>query len=514
MEKYNNKRKSNILKIALFATGISGIVAEYILSTLASYFIGDAVVQFALIVSTMLFAMGFGSRISKFINKNLLEKFIYLELILSLLVSFCALIVYTTYSLYSPILIYTLSIIIGLLIGLEIPIVTRLNEEYEELKVNVASVLEKDYYGSLVGGLFFAFIGIPFLGITYTPFALGLLNFIVALFMFLSLKKPIKKQNQKTISILFIIVGITILLGLFFSKKIILYGDQKKYRDKIIYQTETRYQKIVITKWDNYHTLFINGNLQLSSFDEYMYHEPLVHTAVNLANDNKKVLILGGGDGCAARELLKYKNIEEITLVDLDSKMVEIAKNNKAFLKLNNNSLNNSRIKTIFKDAFSFLENSKTIFDVIIIDLPDPNNVDLNKLYTKEFYFLCNKRLSERGALITQAGSPYYATKAFYCIEKSMKAGGFNTLPMHNQILTMGEWGWIIGSKNLTTKNIKEKIHSINFNKLNLKWLTNDAAKAITLFGKPMIDTSETLINTLFTPVLYNYYKKGNWRLY
>lgn len=509
-----NKRKSNVLKIALFATGISGIVAEYVLSTLASYFIGNAVVQFALIVSTMLFSMGLGSRLSKFFEKDLLTKFIYLELALSFLVSFCALAVYVTYGRYSPVFIYFLAIVVGLLIGLEIPIVTRLNEEFEELKINVASVLEKDYYGSLVGGLFFAFVGMPILGLTYTPFVLGLLNFIVALFTFIQLRKVISKSDVKKITSLFVIIGVTILIGLYFAKPITLFGDQKSYRDTIVYQTETKYQKIVLTKWQENYSLFINGNLQLSSFDEHMYHEPLVHPVMNLAKNKKKVLILGGGDGCAVREILKYKEVNEITLVDLDPKMTELGKEHPAFLSMNDNALNNNKVKIEINDAFQFLEQNNLIFDVIIIDLPDPNNVDLNKLYTKEFYFLCNKRLAKDGALITQAGSPYYASKAFYCIEKSIQASGFRTLPLHNQVLTMGQWGWVIASKDLTTEKINRHLQNIDYDSLSLKWLNNNAGKGITYFGKPLVDTSNTTVNTLFNPVLYTYYKEGNWKIY
>lgn len=509
-----SQRKSNVLKIALFATGISGIVAEYVLSTLASYFIGNAVVQFALIVSTMLFSMGLGSRLSKYFEKDLLTKFIYLELGLSFLVSFCALAVYVTYGRYSPLFIYFLAIVVGLLIGLEIPIVTRLNEEFEELKINVASVLEKDYYGSLVGGLFFAFVGMPILGLTYTPFVLGLLNFIVALFTFIQLKKVITPTNKKRITIAFVSLGFLILTGLVFAKPITLYGDQKKYRDKIVYQTETKYQKIVLTKWQENYSLFINGNLQLSSFDEHMYHEPLVHPVMNLATNRQRILVLGGGDGCAVREILKYKDVEEITLVDLDPKMTELGRTHNSFLTMNKSALNNPKVKIKYEDAFQFLEHNNFMFDVIIIDLPDPNNVDLNKLYTKEFYFLCNKRLAKNGALITQAGSPYYASKAFYCIERSMQASGFNTLPLHNQILTMGQWGWIVGSKDLTSNKIKQVIKDTDYKPLNLKWLNNDAAKGITYFGKPLIDTSQTAVNTLFNPVLYTYYKAGNWNIY
>ncbi|MDP4679084.1 MAG: spermidine synthase, partial [Cyclobacteriaceae bacterium] len=155
------KLHSNILKLALFATGLSGIVAEYVLSTLATYFLGDSVFQWTMIVSIMLFSMGLGSRISKYFSQNLLQKFIIIEFILSSLTAYVSVITYSASAYYgsSYLIIYSLCIIIGLLIGMEIPIVIRLNDEFETLHVNVSSVMENDYYGSLVGGVFFAFIG-------------------------------------------------------------------------------------------------------------------------------------------------------------------------------------------------------------------------------------------------------------------------------------------------------------------------------------------------------------------
>jgi len=509
----NKKRKSLALKAALFATGISGIVAEYILSTLASYFIGNAILQFTLIVSIMLFSMGLGSRISKLFNKNLVFYFVLIELILSVLVSFVAIISYLVYGFTdtSWIVIYLLSIIVGLLIGLEIPFATRINNEFEELRLNISSILENDYYGSLIGGLFFAFVGLPYLGLTYTPFVLGIINLTVSFWMFYTLKDYILPKHKKLLKSLYIVVSLSIILGIYFAKPIIFFGEQAKYSDKIILTKQTKYQKIVVTKWQNWHSLYINGNQQLSTFDEFMYHEPMVHTALGLTPKKSNILILGGGDGCIVRELLKYDDVEHITLVDLDNGMIEIGKNNPIFTSLNNNSLTNPKVKVKIADAFTFLEKTSQLFDVILVDLPDPNNVDLNKLYTKEFYKLSKKRLSPNGCFITQSGSPYYATRAFYCIDKTLKAAGLYTFPIHNQVLTLGEWSWVIAKKNPI---LKKDILNINVTKLNLKWFNNESLSLISSFGKPLVDTTNIKINTIFSPVLYTYYKKGNWDLY
>lgn len=509
----SSKRKSFVLKLALFATGFSGIVAEYILSTLASYFIGNAILQFTLIVSIMLFSMGLGSRLSKLFTKKIVFYFVIAELILSILVSFSAITSYIIFGVTnnSWIIIYFLSIAIGLLIGVEIPFATRINNEFEELRFNISNILEKDYYGSLAGGLFFAFIGLPYLGLTYTPFVLGFINLIVSFWLFYALRNSISTKLQKLLYILYGVVFTIILIGSIFAKPLVMFGEQAKYKDKIVFTKQTEYQKIVITSWQEWHSLYINGNQQLSTFDEYLYHEPMVHTAAGITESRKNILILGGGDGCIARELLKYPDVEKITLVDLDPTMVEIGKTHPIFKNLNKNALNNIKVNTITADGFTFLEDIKERYDLILADLPDPNNVDLNKLYTKEFYTLCYRALTDNGIFITQSGSPYYATKAFYCIEKTLRAANFKTLPIHNQVLTLGEWGWIIAKKgDLHPKDIE----NISLENVSLKWLTKESLPALTHFGKPLADTTGLEINTIFTPTLYTYYKAGNWDLY
>jgi len=507
----------NILKIAIFATGVSGIVAEYILSTLASYFLGDSIIQWTLIVSVMLFSMGLGARISKHISENLLPKFIFIEFILSIFVSFSSLIVYllAAQSAYLGVIIYSQSILVGLLIGMEIPIVIRLNNQFEVLKVNISSVLEKDYYGSLVGGLFFAFVGLPYLGLTYTPFVLGSLNFIIALLLFIVLYKHINKY-RKTITASIFLVSTIILLGAYFAKPIILYGEQKKYKEKVILTKQSKYQRIVITQWKNDFFLFINSNKQLSTLDEEMYHEPLIHPIMHLAKEHKNILVLGGGDGCAVRELLKYKDIENITLVDLDPEMTKLAQTNEILLNINDSSLLNKKVTIINKDGFNFIENTDKYFDVIIIDLPDPRTVELARLYSLEFYSLCNQHLKNNGFIITQAGSPYYASRSFRTIDKTLSAANFNTLKIHNQILTFGEWGWIIGTKQLSKKQLRNSFLSLNLNDIDTKWINNEALNLLASFGKDIFDDTKDsiIVNKISNPVLYRTYLNGKWDYY
>jgi len=508
--------RSYILKLALFATGLAGIVAEYILSTLATYFLGNAVLQWTLIVSIMLFAMGLGSRLSRNIEKNLLQKFILVEFALSILSAFSALAVYmiSAYSVYTGAAIYIFCISIGLLIGMEIPMVMRLNSSYEILKVNVSSVLEKDYYGSLAGGLFFAFVGLPYLGVTYTPIVLGSINFLVAILLLIILWQSVRPKIKWQLSAIGSGIAVALISGAFLAQPLILFGEQKRYKDKIIYAEQSKYQKIVITQWQDDYWLFINGNQQLSTLDEELYHEPLVHPVMTLHPHPADVLILGGGDGCAAREVLKYPEVEQITVVDLDPAMTQLGQTHPVLTNLNQNALNHPKVNVLNEDGYNFLEQHKQYFDVVIIDLPDPKSVDLNRLYTYEFYRLLQKRLRPNGLVVTQAGSPYFATRAFLCIEKTMKEAGFNTEKMHNQIVTLGEWGWMIGTTNRSL-HLKEKLRALTFD-VETQWINQEAMLLMTSFGKDIyaFEVDSVAVNKIHRPVLYRYYLKGNWDLY
>lgn len=510
--------RSTWLKIALFATGLSGIVAEYILSTLATYFLGDSVMQWTLIVSVMLFSMGIGSRFSRGIKGNLLETFVGIELVLSLLVAFSSLTVYlaSAYTAYTGFLIYSLSIAIGILIGMEIPLVIRLNERFESLRVNVASVMEKDYLGSLAGGVLFAFVLLPFLGLTYTPFLLGLVNFSVAMILVFVLWKEIGKPLRLGLVSGSVLTLALILGGLALAKPIVLHGEQKRYKDKVIFSKQSRYQQIVITQWKDHYWLYLNSNQQLSTLDEVMYHEPLVHPVMQLHPAPQNVLVLGGGDGCAVRELLKYPAVEGVTLVDLDPEMTRLGREHPVLTELNEGAFEDKRVRVVNDDGYHFLEQNEAFYDLIIMDLPDPKTVELGRLYSYEFYSLCRRHLRPNGLLVTQAGSPYYATKAFQCIGKTLKEAGFGAVPLHNQILTLGEWGWWVAARDAEEQELKQALQNLQFQDVETEWINQEAMMMMTSFGKVIYPNAgdSVEVNYVHDPVLYRYYLKGNWDLY
>ncbi|MFC1824605.1 polyamine aminopropyltransferase [Thermodesulfobacteriota bacterium] len=512
-------RVGPVLKVAVFATGCAGIVAEFVLSTLATYLTGNAVFQWTIVMSLMLFAMGLGSRLSKIFRETLLDTFILIEFTLSLLCASSAAVAYglAGYTSHVSLLIYCLAVLIGILIGLEIPLVTRLNESYEELSSNIATVMEKDYYGALLGGLFFAFFALPYLGLTYTPIVLGAINFLVAsllLWIFFHLI-----QRKKVVVTSFIICLLLLTSLAIFAKPILRYGEQRQFRDKVIYELQTTYQKIVITQWKKYYWLFINGQEQFSTFDEEKYHEPLVHPAMRLAANSGKVLILGGGDGLALREVWKHQEVASVTLVDLDKKMTDLAKTHPVLLGINHGSMNRKSLKIMNMDAKAFLRDSSELYGVIIIDLPDPDTIDLMHLYSLSFYRLVRQHLQKGGVLVTQATSPYFSRDAFLCIMKTIREADFSILPYHNHIPTMGEWGWVIGRKKeeLPEEALKRHALDLNFNGFETRFLNKDAMVAMIHFGKGVLDGNKFIeidINREINPVLHRYYLSGTWGMY
>lgn len=508
---------SSLLKLCLFATGCAGIVAEFVLCTLATYFLGNAVLQWTLMMSFMLFAMGLGSHLSRYCSAHLLDTFTVLEFALSLLCASAAAAAYVL----SPFLtnvgvvIYPLGIAIGLLIGMEIPLIARVNAAYEELRVNISSVMEKDYYGALIGGLFFAFVALPYFGLTYTPIALGAVNFGVAsllLFRFRSLLSA-----PRLLSGLWAGVG-AVLIGLFvLAEPILLFGEQALYKDTVILVRQTPHQRLVMTRWRNDYWLYINGNQQFSSYDEERYHEPLVHPAMALTGNREEVLILGGGDGLALREVLKYSQVKAVTLVDLDPEMTTLAATHPVFLQLNAQAFADPRVSIVNTDAFSFLLDTSHLFDVIIIDLPDPNSAELARLYSLNFYRLCKKHLKRGGTLVTQATSPFFSRQAFVCIQKTMAEAGFSVLPYHNHVPTLGEWGFVLGvdTELLEAAALKETVQELSFQGVETRFLNQDAMIAMAHFGKGVFrDIDEIEVNRESRPVLQAYYQQGRWEVY
>lgn len=439
-----NKKLPVLLLVSVFIIATCGLIYELIAGTLASYLLGDSVTQFSTIIGVYLFSMGLGSWVSKYFDKNLLGWFIRIEILVGLVGGTSSSILFLVFESVSSfrIILYGLISITGILVGLEIPLLMRILKDRFEFKDLVSKVFTFDYIGALIASLVFPLLLIPYLGIVRTAYLFGMLNVLVALITCINFKHEIK--GAKYLQSASIISLVALLTGFIYANTITNFSESLTYSDTIIFSKSTPYQRIIITKKGRDLRLFLNGNLQFSSVDEYRYHEALIHPVLQALPDAKNVLVMGGGDGLAVREILKYPQIQTVTLVDLDKEMTKLFRTNEMLLKLNNRSFLSPKVTVINADAFSWAREQHKVYDAIIIDFPDPSNYSVGKLYTNTFYAIVKHLLKPDGIMVVQSTSPYVAPKSYYTVEKTLQSVGLHTVPYHSYVPSFGEWGYIM----------------------------------------------------------------------
>ncbi|MBS6395577.1 MAG: polyamine aminopropyltransferase [Clostridiales bacterium] len=489
-----------LMLTTLMISGCS-ICYELIISAVSSYLMGDSTLQYSITIGLYMSAMGLGSYLSKYVKNHLFNWFALIEMGVGLIGGTSALVLFyanlylDTYQL----VMYAEIILIGTLVGLEIPLLTRIIEDdNENLRVTLSSIFSFDYIGGLVGSIAFPLLLLPQLGYFATAFLTGCMNIAAAVLIIFKYAPRIRKVQIYKTAVLALLLLMT--MGMLFSEDISNHVEDGLYRDKVILSEQTRYQHIVMTRHKDDLRLYIDGNVQFCSLDEYRYHEALVHIPMSAVAKRNKVLILGGGDGLAVRELLKYEE-PRITLVDLDEQMISICREDPNIAALNEGSLDSDRLTVVTQDAYQYLEETEEKFDVIIVDLPDPNNEALNKLYTNVFYRLCKQALTEDGVMTVQSTSPYYAPEAFWCIHDTLKSEGFQVKPYHLQVPAFGDWGFQLASK-------KELKGEIQFT-VDTRYLSEENVEALFMFGKDELPQGKIRINSLSRPALMQYYAKA-----
>lgn len=502
-----SRRERATLLISVLIISICALAYELIVATLSSYLLGDSVTQFSFTIGFFLFAMGIGALVSRRIQSAELRWFIIVEIAIGLFGGTSALIlnaVFATADLYYTGVMLLISTIIGMCVGLEIPLLTRIVAHRDQLSRALSDILSIDYIGSLLASLAFPTILLPILGVNQTAFLMGLLNICVAGILLYTFGYRVGKKWKQILWVVWGIVAAIMVFGSVLSTNIVRFFEQQLYSAYIIYEEQTPLQRIIMTRGagDDLR-LFINGNIQFSSRDEYRYHEVITHTVISAARTRDKVLVLGGGDGLVARELLKYDDIEEIIVVDLDPAITDLAKTHPLLVDLNKNAMNDERVTIVNQDAFKYLEESNTLYPVIIIDLPDPNNETLGKLYSTAFYKLVKNHLTRDGAFITQATSPYFVREAYWTIVTTIEANDFKVLPLRTHVPSFGEWGFVLATL------VQEPRISLPEG-IELQYLTEDVLDNVTQFD-PDTDRIPTKINTLNTPILPRIYEAG-WR--
>lgn len=435
-----------ILLLAVLVIATCGLIYELVAGTLASYLLGDSVMQFSTIIGVYLFSMGIGSFLSKYISGNLLLWFVRIELLVGLIGGFSSAILFLVFPLAASfqVILYSLVGITGILVGLEIPLLMRILEHRVSFKELVSRVFTFDYIGALLASLIFPLVLVPQLGLIRTSLFFGILNITVGLYLLYFFAEELKKASLlRTTAVILLLLE---LVAFVLSEQILQYSETMAFNDQIVYAKSSPYQRIVLTRNKRELRLFLNGNLQFSSADEYRYHEALVHPALSSVHQPKQVLVLGGGDGLAVRELLKYPSIEKIILVDLDPEMTQLFRSQSVLLQLNQQSLLNKKVTVINSDAFIWLRNNKEQFDAVVIDFPDPSSFSIGKLYSTLFYTKLKAAVKTEGIIVIQSTSPYVAPKSFWCVNETLRSVGFYTKPYHNYVPSFGEWGYIIAT--------------------------------------------------------------------
>jgi len=436
----------SLLFLTVLVIATCGLIYELIVGTLASYLLGDSITQFSTVIGVYLFALGIGAWLSGFIDKGVATRFVEIELAVALTGGISAPFLFATFSSGASfrVALYGMVTVIGTLVGLEIPLLLRIMKDQLEFKDLVSRVLTFDYLGALFASLLFPIVLVPKLGLVRTSLAFGLLNGLVGLWSTWLLESVLPSTTRLRIKA--VLVSVVLLVGLAMGGQLTELFEEQLYNDEVVHALSTPYQRIVITRGHRGFSLFLNGNLQFAAVDEYRYHEALVVPAMRAAKDVKRVLILGGGDGLAAREVLRFPEVEAITLVDLDPAMTKLAVNYEELAALNKHSLENPKLRVINDDALRFIDETKELFDVVIIDFPDPNNFSLGKLYTTKFYSMVKRHIAEGGVAVIQSTSPLFARKSFWCIDETVRAAGFATRPYHVWVPSFGEWGYVMAS--------------------------------------------------------------------
>jgi spermidine synthase len=497
-----NRAPLLFLNVLIVAT--CGLIYELLAGTIASYVLGDSVTQFSLIIGIYLFAMGVGSWLSRFIDKGLARRFVDIELAVAVLGGFSAPLLFLAFSrvTYFHAVLYFLVFAIGVFVGLEIPLLLRILKDQVEFKELVSRVLAFDYIGALLASILFPILFVPRLGLIRTSLVFGMLNAGVALWG-TWLLRPLIKGSINGLRLRAGVVLVLLLIGLIKANTITSLSEDEMFADEIIHSKDTPYQRIVITRGRAGFQLFLNGNLQFSSTDEYRYHEALVHPPMILANNPRRVLVLGGGDGLALREILKYPSIERVTLVDLDPHMTQLSSTFPLLTNLNHHAFDDPRVQVVNKDAFVWIEETnEQPYDVAIVDFPDPNTFALGKLYTTRFYRLLKSRMTENAAVSVQSTSPMFARNSYWCIIRTLEAAGFTDKPYYTAVPSFGLLGYALA--------MSSPFDVPRSPPAGLRFL--DDQTLVSMFSlSPDIGPVPVEVNRLDNQILVRYYE-GEWK--
>ena len=557
-EKSSLLRRRELLLHDAFLISIMGVLAacgliyEYLLSHYAGRVLGALESTIYTMIGLMIVSMGIGSFAAR-VFKEPFTAFVWLESLIALLGLSCILLIASLVAFTSilpqviaetfnlaPDLIprggflaslhqmaimspYFFGIIIGLFIGMEIPLIARIREAVygEHLEHNTGTIYGADYLGAGVGAAIWVGLMLS-ININQAAVITAIANLLAGLFFLIRYWQRIKFRK-----VLLSLHGLILLLAV----TVYQFGEDWSdnltdlmYRDEVVFSHTSRYQNMTVTRrfisneQDILYGFFLNGRLQFSSNDETIYHGMLVYPAMLAAGKVSSVLIIGGGDGLALRDVLKFEP-ESVTLIDLDRELVEfftateeqLPIYRQALVELNEHAFSDERVEVIFGDAFIEVDRLMariSYYDVILVDLPDPSHPDLDRLYSDHFYKRLNRLLTSNGVLVVQSTSPYHAKKAFISIGKTLSISNFNHVEQYRQnIPSFGEWGWSIASKQIQSPRVKLQQQR---QPVDHPWLTRDLIVASFEFPRDFFAEADKIeANKLGTNRVYRYHTEA-----
>ena len=498
-----NRAQGRLLLFCILIVALCGIVYELIIGAIASYLLGNSVLQFSLTVGVFMFAMGIGSLLSRYLGNDHLRYFIWTEIAIALVGGLSGILLFMAFP-FARVLfefvMYGLIIVIGALVGLEIPVLTTLLARGRSTKESISEVLTLDYVGALFGSILFPLVLLPALGPIRSSFAIGLMNIGVALVSVMAFRALLGAHYRRMLGMC-IATLVVLCVALIYGTWLNSFAEKHLYFDNILFSKQTPYQKLVVTRsvatGDT--RLFIDGHIQFSSRDEYRYHEYLVHPAMSVEGPRTQVLVLGGGDGLAIREILKYDDVERIDLVDIDPQMTRIHSELPMLRALNERSLLADRVHVFHEDAFTFVNRPGILYDRVIIDFPDPHNDAISKLYSREFYTMVKRRMAPGAVIVTQSSSPFFTRRVFWSIRSTLATVFDSVTSYHTALPSFGIWGFNMARNTLPLPDAYRV-------QVPTRALNDESMRAAMVFDADLGPLEDSPVNSIMQPLLYRLY--------
>ncbi len=548
------RRTRLFLAVATLLVGASGLLHEYVLSVLGNSLLGSRLEELFIIMAMMMFAMGVGSLAQQHLQNALVDAFLWLQLGLALVGGSAAMVVSVSYvhSESYAVVLYGLAMLIGILVGVQVPLLLRLNQGYvSELRHNLGLLFSLDYAGALAGALLFVFVLLTTVSLQRIGFSLGLASVAVVVLGLVVFRERVARPRALTYAAGF--VALLLGLGVQHADRWAVALEQTYFQHPIVFRETSQYQHIVLTRRDDRLRLYLNRHLQFDSRDEVIYHELLVHPAMSLSAARRRVLILGGGDGLALREVLKYAEVEEATVIDIDPAVVRMAATEPHLVRQNRRAFADPRVRlappgmsgargarvtvalanqrrlgyrdrqlhpvaeveAVALDADTFLQQTSGSYDVAILDFTDPREVETAKLFSREFYLALRERLAPGATVAVQSSSPFFAPELFLCVGATLRAAGFAVAPYQHNVPSFNAWGFHLATTGEgTDAELLGRLRAPPPLAVETTFLTPEVIAATTYFGKNWLAVATPIeVSTKMNPVILRYAVAG-WRNY